>query len=60
MAERHESSEADTDRSGQKPVRGSRTGTPRWVKAFLIAAIVLVVVFAAVHLAGGGMGSHTP
>lgn len=34
--------------------------TPRWVKAFIIAAALLVVTFAAIHLSGGGMMSHTP
>ena len=34
--------------------------TPRWVKAFIIAAALLVVTFAALHLSGGGMMSHTP
>jgi hypothetical protein len=33
---------------------------PRWVKAFIIAAALLVVTFAAIHLSGGGMMSHTP
>ena len=37
-----------------------RHRTPRWVKAFLIAAALLVVTFAAIHLSGGGMMSHTP
>lgn len=35
-------------------------GTPRWVKVFLIVAIVVVLVFVIVHLAGGGMGNHLP
>jgi hypothetical protein len=34
--------------------------TPRRVKAFIIAAALLVVTFAALHLSGGGMMSHTP
>ena len=33
-------------------------GTPRWVKAFGIVVIILVVVFAIVHLPGGGLGGH--
>lgn len=40
--------------------RGPQQGTPRWVKGFMIAAAVLVAIFVIVHLAGGGMGSHTP
>lgn len=34
--------------------------TPRWVKTFITAAVILVVAFAILHLTGGGMGSHTP
>ena len=33
-------------------------GMPRWVKVFGIIAIVLVLVFVIVHLAGGGLGGH--
>lgn len=33
-------------------------GTPRWVKAFGITAGVLIVIFLAVHIAGGGLGHH--
>ncbi|MBT2541795.1 hypothetical protein J7E99_14040 [Streptomyces sp. ISL-44] len=35
-------------------------GAPRWVKIFAAIAIVLVVVFVIVHLAGGGMVGHAP
>jgi hypothetical protein len=37
------------------------TSTPHWVKAFLIA-LVLVLLLAILHLAGGGLGpaDHTP
>ena len=31
-------------------------GTPRWVKAFGIIVLVLVLVFAVVHLTMGGLG----
>jgi hypothetical protein len=34
--------------------------TPRWVKAFLIAAALLVVIFAVIHLSGGATMNHTP
>ncbi|QDG87101.1 hypothetical protein [Pseudarthrobacter sp. NIBRBAC000502770] len=40
--------------------RGPVTGPPRWVKVFGIIAIALVLLFVIIHLAGGGMGSHTP
>lgn len=35
-------------------------GAPRWVKVSAAVAVVLVVVFVIVHLAGGGMRGHTP
>lgn len=37
-----------------------RHKTPLWVKGFLIAAAVLVVVFAVLHLSGGMVMNHTP
>ena len=33
-------------------------GMPRWVKVFGIVFIILALVFAIVHLAGGGLGNH--
>jgi hypothetical protein len=38
------------------PVNGHRT--PRWVKVGWVMAVVLVVAFAALHLAGGGFRHH--
>jgi len=35
-------------------------GTPRWVKIFGIITIVLVLVFAIVHISGHGIGNHLP
>jgi hypothetical protein len=32
--------------------------TPRWVKVFEIVAVIVIVVFALLHLAGGGPGRH--
>jgi hypothetical protein len=52
--------------------RGSTTGTPRWVKVFGIAVIVLVLLVAVMmvaaggdhgpgrHVPSGGAGVHTP
>ncbi|MBT2538455.1 hypothetical protein [Arthrobacter sp. ISL-69] len=37
-----------------------RHKTPLWVKGFLIAAAVLVVAFAVMHLTGGMVMNHTP
>jgi hypothetical protein len=34
-------------------------GTPRWVKALGISAIVIVLLFVILHLAFGGFGSHS-
>jgi hypothetical protein len=31
-------------------------GTPRWVKILVVLAILLILVFVIMHLAGGGMG----
>lgn len=33
-------------------------GTPRWVKAFGVVAVVLILAFVVLHLAGGGFGHH--
>ena len=32
--------------------------TPRWVKAFGIIALILVLIVVVIHLAGGGFHSH--
>jgi hypothetical protein len=37
---------------------GSTTSTPRWVKAFGITAIVVVLLIIVLHLAGYGLGGH--
>lgn len=38
-----------------------RHKSPLWVKGFLVAAVVIVVAFAVMHLTGGGMVmNHTP
>ena len=36
----------------------SPPGAPRWVKVFGIIALVLVVLFVARHLTGGGFRGH--
>lgn len=48
-----------TGDDGVRPDRGSPPSTPRWVKVFGIIAIVLVLLFVILHLAGGGFGGHT-
>lgn len=37
-----------------------RHTTPLWVKGLLVAAAVLVVAFAVMHLSGGMVMNHTP
>ena len=37
-----------------------RNKTPRWVKAFGIVAIGLVLLFVILHLTGNSPGGHTP
>jgi hypothetical protein len=49
---------ADSDTS-VGPGRRLTTGTPRWVKVFGIIALVLVLLFVILHLAGRGLGGHT-
>ena len=49
--------------TGAGPDRGSNPSTPRWVKISGIIVIVLVLLFAILHLTGnspGGPGGHTP
>ena len=41
-----------------RPDRGSTTGTPRWVKVFVIIIIILVLLFVILHLTGNGFGAH--
>ena len=52
------------DDTGVGSDRGSRPGTPRWVKVLGIIAIVVVVLVVIVLLTGGGgghgPGRHTP
>jgi hypothetical protein len=33
-------------------------GTPRWVKVFGIVAVILVLLFIALHVTGRGLGGH--
>ena len=49
-----------TDRApaGGDPPHDPPTATPRWVIAFAVAAVVALVLFAALHLAGGGFRGH--
>jgi hypothetical protein len=53
------------DGAGPEPDRESPPSTPRWVKAFGIGVVVLVLLFAGLHLTGnapthmpGGTGSE--
>ena len=48
--------------TGVGPDRGSPPSTPRWVKVFAIIAIVLVLLFVILQVAGGdhGPSRHSP
>jgi hypothetical protein len=45
--------------SGRKPDRESPPNTPRWVKAFGIIAVVLLLLFVGLHLTGNAP-THMP
>ena len=45
----------NTDRKAHRP---ASTGTPRWVKFFVAAAILVLVAVAILHLAGNGFMDH--
>ena len=47
------------DATGPEPDRESPPSTPRWVKAFGIGVVVLVLLFAGLHLTGN-VPSHMP
>lgn len=46
--------------SGEQRGPAPRHKTPRWVIGFLVAAALIVVVFAVMHLSGGAVMNHTP
>jgi hypothetical protein len=46
--------------SGAGSDRGLTASTPRWVYVFGIIAIILILLFVILHLAGGGPGGHIP
>ena len=49
----------DTDENTRKRSDfESPTSTPRWVKLFGIVAIVVVLLFVALHLTGNSPGGH--
>lgn len=53
------SSGADAgDDTRVNPDGRSYTGAPRWVKAFVIVFVVLVLVFVILHLTGNSLGGH--
>jgi hypothetical protein len=47
----------DSDRDDAGPGRAG-TVTPRWVKVFGAALVLLALLFAIAHLTGNGMGAH--
>ncbi|GAA0913358.1 MULTISPECIES: hypothetical protein [Streptomyces] len=46
--------------SPARPPASDEERAPRWVRISAAVAVVLVVVFVVVHLAGGGMAGHNP
>jgi hypothetical protein len=46
------------DIGGVGRVRGSTTGTPRWVYALRVIVIVLLLLFVILHLTDGGLGAQ--
>ena len=48
--------EPDSEPPKGLPAQDERT--PRWVKMFGVAALVLVLIVVIVHLAGGGFHGH--
>ncbi len=63
VADRSTYPDSSTD-GDEGPDQGSPPKTPRWVKAFGVIVIVLVLLFVALHISGnspfGGPGGHTP
>jgi hypothetical protein len=57
-------SPSGSPQTGARPDRGSRPGTPRWVKGFAIiaaaAALAAVLLLTGVLGQGHGPGRHTP
>lgn len=47
-----------TEETGSDTHGGSPPPTPRWVKAFGLVALALVLLFVIKHLAGGGFRGH--
>lgn len=58
MADLHPDSERDGGAGAPGPSRDSTDATPRWVVAFGIVAGALILLFVALHLAGGGFRGH--
>jgi len=40
--------------------RGGPPSPPRWVKWFGFVSLILLLLFAILHLTGRGMGGHAP
>jgi hypothetical protein len=55
MADRPDSSDTDDD-TEQRLTGSLSTGTPRWVKAFGVIALIVVALFVVLLVFGGGHG----
>jgi hypothetical protein len=49
---------ADLPRDPPAADDDDQIGTPVWVKVFAGIAVLLVLLFIVMHLAGGGLGRH--
>jgi hypothetical protein len=47
-----------TDPRDPEPGNGERPPTPRWVKAFGLMIVILVLAFIVLHLTGNSLGNH--
>lgn len=60
MAEQTPRPDTEGDDTGAGAGSAPAAGMPRWVKALGLAALVLVVLFAVLHLTFGGLRDHAP
>ncbi len=42
----------------ERPERRATTGTPGWVKVFVLITIILLLILVILHLTGHGFGPH--
>jgi hypothetical protein len=47
-------------KDGDSDARRTTEATPQWVKVFALVVVLILVVFAALHLTGHSLGDHAP